>query len=88
MNSFHLREAGETCSKHRVARLMREANPIAYRNVHGPFNTGLPDYFCLVILSEATSEASRWGLPYRDVWVVDRIPLDELEERMKNSRYA
>ncbi len=63
---------------------------IAYRNVHGEFNTGLPDYFVLVILedsSAAWASAQRWGHPYNDAWVVDRIPFDELEERMRDSKY-
>ncbi len=47
--------------------------------MHGPFNTGLPDYFRLVILEEPSAEALRWGRPYIDAWVVDRIPLEELE---------
>ena len=63
---------------------------IVYRSVHGEFNTGLPDYYVLVVLKESPTEgdsAQRWGRPYRDAWVVDRIPLDELEERIRTSRY-
>jgi hypothetical protein len=64
-----------------------DVEPIVYMNVHGPFNTGLPDYFRLVIQPEPRAEALRWGRPYKDAWVVERIPLDELEARMRNSRY-
>ena len=63
---------------------------IAYRNVHGEFNTGLPDYFVLVILEDLSAEsasAQRWGHPYSDAWVVNRISLDELEEQMRSSKY-
>lgn len=33
---------------------------IKWLNVHGPYNTGLPDYWLLVI----SDNKSKWGLPY------------------------
>ena len=45
---------------------------IAYENYHSPTNTGLPDYFHLVI--SAVVAESRWGKPYRESRI-GRIPL-------------
>ena len=60
---------------------------VSYQNVHGPYNTGLPDYFCLRMDPANLKWGAEWGKPYRDAWASERIPLDELEERMRGSRY-
>lgn len=61
---------------------------VYYSNVHGPYNTGLPDYFKLIIDSSATARSrARWGNPYCDSRVPARIPLDKLEEAMNKSKY-
>lgn len=36
------------------------SNVVTWHNHHGPFNTGLPDYWLLKIEGEVT----KWGLPY------------------------
>jgi len=41
---------------------------VFWHNVHGPFSTGLPEYFELVIKvpgSEESRGSRKWGLPYR-----------------------
>jgi len=56
--------------------------PIAdvyYRSVHGKFNTGLPDYFKLVIRENDPLNIRNWGSPYSDWWITKRIQLDDLE---------
>lgn len=37
-----------------------ESNRIRWRNVHGEFNTGLPDYWLL----EIDGDGGKWGYPY------------------------
>jgi hypothetical protein len=61
---------------------------VFYRNVHGPHNTGLPDYFELVIMEHDEFNARRWGRPYSDAWITARVSLDDLESHMKRSRYG
>ncbi len=60
---------------------------VYYRNVHGPYNTGLPDYFQLIIDSSGTIGLGKWGKPYRNKRISARIPLNKLEEAMKFSKY-
>lgn len=52
---------------------------VYYRNYHGPYNTGLPDYFELITQARDEFNMRRWGAPFIDAWVVKRIPLDQLE---------
>ena len=52
---------------------------IYYRNVHGAFNSGLPDYFKLIIAEEPTCEDRHWGSPYQDEGL-GRVPWPEVLE--------
>jgi hypothetical protein len=59
---------------------------IYYRNYHGPFNTGLPDYFVLEIVETADSQRyachRKWGNPYIDAGI-GRIPWPEMVQRIE-----
>lgn len=55
------------------------ASDVRYLNIHGPYNTGLPDYFILVI---APNTSEKWGKPYQDS-NVPRIPIDMVQEFVK-----
>ena len=62
------------------------AAQIFYENYHGPWNTGLPNYFVLRIADEArNAEPARrqWGRPYDDV-NVGRIPWPEMLRRIQD----
>ncbi len=52
---------------------------ITYHNFHGPSNTGLPDYYFLDLDPANRTFGEKWGRPYLDAWVSERIPLDLLE---------
>ena len=54
---------------------------IYYKNVHGRFNTGLPDYFRLVIAEQPGPDLRRWGRPYSDDGI-GRIPWPEMLENI------
>lgn len=56
---------------------------VVYENVHGPHNTGLPDFFRLVIQDEGSTKLRRFGHPFRDPWITRWIPLSELETEMR-----
>ena len=56
------------------------AEHIYYQNIHGQYNTGLPDYFVLKISKAAVFKdnlCSKFGSPYRDEGM-GRISLDKL----------
>jgi hypothetical protein len=57
------------------------AERIGYANVHGEYNTGLPDFFFLKIFDAPRDDSSgRWGMPYRDP-KVGRVPIGDLPRR-------
>lgn len=81
-----LLEGGKPCSRCAGTTTVR-VEQVYYHNIHGEYNTGLPDYFVLEIHSSDTSDMRRWGSPFADPWIVDRIPVAELEAHMLTSRY-
>jgi hypothetical protein len=60
---------------------------IYYCNFHGEHNTGLPNHFYLAIQDEDPHDMRRWGQPYGDPWITQRLPLDELEQHVARSRW-
>ena len=64
-----------------------DLSEIFYQNYHGEYSTGLPDYFTLGVNPDNADALQRFGRPYQDSWVTRRIPLDQLDGEMKNSRY-
>ena len=40
------------------------ASSILWNNVHGPYNTGLPDYW--EVCTDAAPQKANWGRPYVD----------------------
>jgi hypothetical protein len=57
---------------------------VYYFNVHGKYNTGLPDYFNLIIRENDPFNMRRFGSPYSDCWITKRIKLDDLETTHRN----
>ena len=60
---------------------------IFYRNIHGPYNTGLPDYFVLAVEKEPVHDGgfgNKFGRPYRDDGI-GRIPLGKLLDHVKEN---
>ena len=60
---------------------------IFYRNIHGSYNTGLPDYFVLAVKKELAQDGSfdsKFGRPYREGGI-GRIPLDKLLDHVKEN---
>ena len=58
---------------------------IFYRNIHGPYNTGLPDYFVLEIAEPplaAEHPFRRWGRPYQDKGI-GRVQMSQLAAHVK-----
>lgn len=60
---------------------------IYYCNFHSASNTGLPNYFYLEIRSSDPHDMRRWGRPFRDPWITERIPLDSLEAHVARGRW-
>ena len=59
---------------------------VCYEGVYGPSNSEHPDFFRLVVASNNAAGNHRWGRPYRDPWVFERLPLECLEGRVIDSR--
>ncbi len=66
---------------------------ISYQNIHGPGNTGLPDYFVLYIngtsprkgiIYDKSSDKfnEKWGFPYRSSRI-KLVSLDDLKQHVK-----
>lgn len=62
-----------------------DRDQIYYSNRHGGGSTGLPEYFTLAIDEGGgiPRHTISFGKPYRDPWIRKRIPLAELEARMR-----
>lgn len=76
-------EDGKTCPKCHSSQTISAIN-IFYKNVHGQFNTGLPDYFVLTIIeNEIPNFLSKFGRPYADE-AIGLIALEALEEHVQS----